>query len=94
MASVAEKLNFKFYLISINLNFSSHIWPLAAILENTVTFSTVKQRRKMQMPSSLKKVKMEMSASAFNPNMHVFNQFGSSGPLGKRSGCQELGVLT
>ena len=89
MASVAEKLNFKFYLISINLNFSSHIWPLAAILENTV-----KQRRKMQMPSSLKKVKMEMSASAFNPNMHVFNQFGSSGPLGKRSGCQELGVLT
>ena len=36
VATVLEKLNFKFYLLLINTNSDSHIWLWATILESKV----------------------------------------------------------
>lgn len=33
MASATEKLHFKFYSISLKLDFHTHVWPTAATVE-------------------------------------------------------------
>ena len=40
MATMAEELNLKFYLINLNLN--SHMWLLATILDYAATLTTMK----------------------------------------------------
>ena len=42
MASMTEELNFKFYLISLNINLNSYMWLVATVLNSTVLGSITK----------------------------------------------------